>query len=79
MYIYISLYYFYYKNDVGKYYFPGKSRTLDCIFKPLRDLTYELSRENLIQESLPLLTCSKSGDILGDSVQYATNSKSDIS
>lgn len=51
----------------------GKSRTLDCIFKPLRDLTYELSRENLIQESLPLLTCSKSGDILGDSVQYATN------
>lgn len=52
----------------------GKSRTLDCIFKPLRDSSYELNRENLIQESLPLLTCSRSTDVLGDSVQYATNS-----
>lgn len=50
----------------------GKSRTLDCIFKPLRD-SYELNRESLIQESLPLLTYSRSADVLGDSVQYATN------
>ncbi|TGZ50782.1 receptor-type tyrosine-protein phosphatase beta-like isoform X1 [Temnothorax longispinosus] len=46
----------------------GKSRTLDCIFKPLRDSSYKLNRENLMQESLPLLTCSRSADILGDSV-----------
>ncbi|XP_011694780.1 PREDICTED: receptor-type tyrosine-protein phosphatase eta isoform X2 [Wasmannia auropunctata] len=48
----------------------GKFRTLDCIFKPLRN-TYELNRE--IQESLPLLTYSSSTDVLGESVQYATN------
>jgi len=52
----------------------GKSRTLDCVFhKPLRDSSYGLNRENLIQESLPLLSCSTSADVLGDSVQYATN------
>jgi len=47
-----------------------KSRTLDCVFyKPLRDSSYELNRESLIQENLPLLTCSI--NVLGDSVQYA--------
>ncbi|XP_011869291.1 PREDICTED: tyrosine-protein phosphatase 10D isoform X2 [Vollenhovia emeryi] len=51
----------------------GKSRTLDCIFKSLRDSSCELNRETLTQESLPLLTCLRSVDILGDSAQHATN------
>lgn len=50
----------------------GKSRTLECIFKPLRDSSYKLNRESL-QESLPLLTCSRPADVLDDSIQYVTN------
>ncbi|KAL0134795.1 hypothetical protein PUN28_001517 [Cardiocondyla obscurior] len=57
----------------------GKYRTLDCIFKLLRDSSSELNRENLMQESLPLLTCSRSTDVLGDSMQCTTNGTSVIS
>ncbi|XP_029664707.1 tyrosine-protein phosphatase 10D isoform X3 [Formica exsecta] len=53
----------------------GKSRTLDCvIYKSLNNSSYKLSRENLKQESFPLLTCSRSAqDVLGNNTQYAMN------
>jgi len=42
----------------------------------LRDY-HEPNRESLIKESLPLLTCSKSADVLGDGVQHTTDGKFD--
>ncbi|XP_018309941.1 receptor-type tyrosine-protein phosphatase beta isoform X2 [Mycetomoellerius zeteki] len=50
-----------------------KSRTLNCIFKPLRDSYKLINRESLIQESIPLITYSSSTNVLGDSVQHVTN------
>ncbi|RLU19008.1 hypothetical protein DMN91_009366 [Ooceraea biroi] len=50
----------------------GKSRTLDCVFyKALRGSSHELNRESVRQESLPLLSCSRSADVLDDCVQFA--------
>lgn len=55
--------------------FLGRSRTLDRVFyKSHKDSSCEINIEGL-QESFPLLTCSKSADVLGDSMQYATDSK----
>jgi hypothetical protein len=55
--------------------FLGRSRTLDRVFyKSQKDTSCEINIEGL-QESFPLLTCSKSTDVLGDSMQYTTDSK----
>ncbi|KAG5345078.1 PTPRB phosphatase, partial [Acromyrmex charruanus] len=53
-----------------------KSRTLNCIFKPLRDSYKLINRESLIQECIPLIIYSSPTDVLGESVQHVTNSKS---
>lgn len=54
----------------------GKSKTLECIiYKSLKDSSRNLSKETLVEENYPLLTYSRSIDVLDDSMQYATDSK----
>lgn len=56
----------------------GKTRTLGSVIGrslKLKDSIHKLSNQNLTQESFPLITCSKSTNVLGDCSQCATDSK----
>lgn len=57
--------------------FLGRSRTLDRVFYKSHNEKGSLCEINVesLQESFPLLTCSKSADVISDSTQYATDSE----